>query len=243
MSTGQPGTPAQRVFGRAAREVAIYGVLLSAAVFIYLLVHAYGERLPMPGRPAAQLGVAAGPPGGHDADVMLHILIALSVIIAVARIGGIIFRFLRQPAVIGEIVAGIMLGPSLLGRIWPAAFGYLLPPLIAPFLDVLAQLGIILYMFLVGLELDPRSCPQWAGCGGDFARQYCGSIPTRDGACVEALSRSGHGGYPVHRLFAVRRRLDVGNGVPGAVADFERSWPEQDLARDHGAHLRGGSMT
>lgn len=157
MSNGQPGAPAERELSRAAREVAIYGVLLSAAVFIYMLVHAYGERLPMPSRPAAQLGVAAGPPGGHDADVMLHILIALSVIIAVARIGGIIFRFLHQPAVIGEIVAGIMLGPSLLGRICPAAFGYLLPPMIAPFLDVLAQLGIILYMFLVGLELDPRS--------------------------------------------------------------------------------------
>ena len=149
MSTGQPGTPAQRVFGRAAREVAIYGVLLSAAVFIYLLVHAYGERLPMPGRPAAQLGVAADP-GGHDADVMLqHPDRAVGDNRSCAH-GGIIFRFLRQPAVIGEIVAGMMLGPSLLGRIWPAAFGYLLPPLIAPFLDVLAQLGIILYMFLVG---------------------------------------------------------------------------------------------
>ena len=87
---------------------------------------------------------------------MLHVLIALSVIIAVARAGGMVFRFLHQPAVVGEIVAGIMLGPSLLGRVWPAAFGYLLPPTVAPFLDVLAQLGIILYMFLVGLELDPQ---------------------------------------------------------------------------------------
>ncbi len=134
----------------------IYGALLSAAVFIYSLVHAYGERLPMPTRPTTQLGIVAGPSGGHDADVMLHVLIALSVIIAVARAGGMVFRFLHQPAVVGEIVAGIMLGPSLLGRVWPAAFGYLLPPTVAPFLDVLAQLGIILYMFLVGLELDPQ---------------------------------------------------------------------------------------
>lgn len=105
-------------------------------------------------RAPADLGVAGGPAGGHDADVMLHILVALAVIIAVARAGGMLFRFLGQPAVVGEIVSGIMLGPSLLGRVWPAAFAYILPPTVAPFLDVLAQLGIILYMFLVGLELD-----------------------------------------------------------------------------------------
>jgi Kef-type K+ transport system membrane component KefB len=157
MSTEVKVAQSRAVFGRAAREAVIYGVLLSAAVGIYLIVHSYGERIPMPTRAPAQLGVVGGPAGGHDADVMLHVLIALSVIVAVARIGGMVFRLLRQPAVIGEIVAGIMLGPSLLGRIWPGAFNYLLPPLVAPFLDVLAQLGIILYMFLVGLELDPQA--------------------------------------------------------------------------------------
>lgn len=141
---------------RAAREALIYGLLLSAAVLLYLLIHTYGERLPAPTRAAAQLGAVAGPPGGHDADVMVHILLALSVVIAFARAGGMLFRLLQQPAVVGEIVAGIMLGPSLLGHVWPRAFAYLLPPAVAPFLDVLAQLGIILYMFLVGLELDPE---------------------------------------------------------------------------------------
>ncbi len=142
------------VLNRAVREILLYGVLLSAAVFVYLVIHRYGEQIPMPTRAAADLGVAAGPAGGHDADVMLHILIALSVIIAFARAGGMLFRFLRQPAVVGEIIAGIMLGPSLFGSIFPVTFNYILSPMVAPFLDVLAQLGIILYMFLVGLELD-----------------------------------------------------------------------------------------
>jgi Kef-type K+ transport system membrane component KefB len=150
-SSVPPGEP---VLHRAAREALIYGLLLSAVVLIYSMIHAYGERLSPPARPAAQLGVVAGPAGGHDADVMLHILVALTVIIACARLGGMLFRLLRQPAVVGEIVAGILLGPSLLGRVWPAAFAFVLPPTVAPFLDVLAQLGIILYMFLVGLELD-----------------------------------------------------------------------------------------
>ena len=142
---------------RAAREVLIYGLLLSVSVLIYLLIRAHGERLPLPTRAPAQLGYVAGPAGGHDAYVMLHILVALAVVIALTRAGAMLFRFLHQPAVVGEIIAGIILGPSLLGSVWPAAFAYLLPPMVAPFLDVLAQLGIMLYMFLVGLELDARS--------------------------------------------------------------------------------------
>lgn len=156
MSTERSGAGPEGALNRGAREALIYAVLLSAAVFLYLIIRKYGDQLAQPTRAAAQLGVAAaGPPGGHDADVMVHILLALSVVIACARLGGMLFRFLHQPAVVGEIVAGIMLGPSLLGHVWPGAFTYLLPPAVAPFLDVLAQLGIILYMFLVGLELDP----------------------------------------------------------------------------------------
>ena len=141
---------------RFVREALIYGSLLSCAVGAYLLIRQYGERLPLPTREPAQLGAAAGPVGGHDASVMLHILIALSVVIAVTRAGGVLLRFFRQPGVVGEILAGILLGPSLLGRLWPGASAYLLPPMVAPFLDVLAQLGIILYMFLVGLEIDAK---------------------------------------------------------------------------------------
>ena len=59
---------------------------------------------------------------------------------------------LSQPPVIGEVVAGILLGPSLLG---PAVSALVLPPAVAPFLGVIAQLGVVLYMFLIGLELNP----------------------------------------------------------------------------------------
>jgi Kef-type K+ transport system membrane component KefB len=57
--------------------------------------------------------------------------------------------------VVGEILAGILLGPSVLGRFAPAAQAYLLPHEVAPFLGVLSNVGVILYMFLVGVELDP----------------------------------------------------------------------------------------
>ena len=86
--------------------------------------------------------------------MLLSVLLALTVIIITARLMGLLFSKLGQPAVIGEVIGGILLGPSLLGRLAPDAQAVLLPATALPFLNVIAQLGVILYMFLVGLELD-----------------------------------------------------------------------------------------
>jgi Kef-type K+ transport system membrane component KefB len=87
---------------------------------------------------------------------MFHLLLALAAVIVAGRLLGVVFRWIGQPPVIAEVIAGILLGPSLLGAISPAAQQYLLPDSIKPGLEVIAQLGIILYMFVVGLELDLR---------------------------------------------------------------------------------------
>jgi len=86
--------------------------------------------------------------------MLLSVLLALTVIMVTARIVGAIFTRLNQPSVIGEVIGGIMLGPSLLGRIAPGLQAQVLPADAAPMLGILSQLGVILYMFLVGLELD-----------------------------------------------------------------------------------------
>ena len=86
--------------------------------------------------------------------MLLSVLVALTVIMVTARVVGALFKRLHQPAVIGEVVGGILLGPSLLGRLSPETAAVLLPSEAAPFLGVIAQLGVILYMFMVGLELD-----------------------------------------------------------------------------------------
>lgn len=88
--------------------------------------------------------------------MLLSVLVALTVIMVTARVVGALFKRLNQPAVIGEVVGGILLGPSLLGRLSPDLAAVLLPAEAAPFLGVISQLGVILYMFLVGLELDLR---------------------------------------------------------------------------------------
>jgi Kef-type K+ transport system membrane component KefB len=89
--------------------------------------------------------------------MLLSVLLALTVIMLTARLVGSVFAKFNQPAVIGEVVGGILLGPSLLGRIAPDLQASLLRPEAAPLLGVIAQLGVILYMFLVGLELDLHS--------------------------------------------------------------------------------------
>jgi Kef-type K+ transport system membrane component KefB len=84
------------------------------------------------------------------------ILIEVLVVIGGSRLVGWIFRSIDQPLVIGEIVAGIALGPSLLGWLAPDLSALLFPTSAIPFLNVLSQIGLIFFMFLIGLELDPK---------------------------------------------------------------------------------------
>ncbi|RBY83199.1 cation/H(+) antiporter [Blastococcus sp. TF02A-26] len=85
---------------------------------------------------------------------MAYVFVDLAVIIVLARLAGRLAVRLGQPAVVGEIVAGIALGPTLLGALPGNLDEHLFPPDIRPFLTVLAQLGLVLFMFLVGLEVD-----------------------------------------------------------------------------------------
>jgi len=90
------------------------------------------------------------------APVEVIVLIDLAIILSVARVGAAIARRLGQPEVIGEIVAGLALGPSLLGLLPGDLPQVLFPPEAHPFLAMLGQLGVVLFMFLVGYELDPQ---------------------------------------------------------------------------------------
>lgn len=84
------------------------------------------------------------------------VLAEVSIVIGLSRLVGQAFRAIKQPQVIGEIVAGIMLGPSLFGMIAPQWAGALFPKESIPFLEVLSSVGLIFFMFLIGLELNPK---------------------------------------------------------------------------------------
>jgi Kef-type K+ transport system membrane component KefB len=90
-------------------------------------------------------------------DLTFHVLLALAVVLIAGHVLGRLLAAVGQPPVIGEVVSGILLGPSLLGRIAPGAETYLFPDSARPALGVVAQLGVILYMFVVGLEFDAGS--------------------------------------------------------------------------------------
>lgn len=91
----------------------------------------------------------------HLTTVVL-VLIEVLIVISLSRLVGFGFRWIHQPLVIGEIVAGIMLGPSLFGLIAPDLAATIFPGEAVPFLEVLSQVGLIFFMFLIGLELDPK---------------------------------------------------------------------------------------
>jgi Kef-type K+ transport system membrane component KefB/nucleotide-binding universal stress UspA family protein len=99
-------------------------------------------------------------------SLILILVAQIILILALSRVMGTIFRYLHQPQVMGEMVAGIMLGPSLLGWVAPELWAHLFRPDTIPglgirsdptvYLGVLSQIGVIFFLFLVGLELDPK---------------------------------------------------------------------------------------
>lgn len=123
--------------------------LISGLCAIYALV-LYGQALfPAPPAPPLALNAMAG-----KSNALLSTLFALLTVILVARLVGAAFKLLGQPQVIGEVVGGILLGPSFLGTLAPEVAQTLLPPEVAPVLGVIAQIGVLLFMFVIGLEMD-----------------------------------------------------------------------------------------
>ncbi len=86
---------------------------------------------------------------------LFKLVLQLTVILAVCRVTGSLFRKFGQPRVVGEMFAGILLGPSLLGWVAPGISAYLFPPASLGFLNALAQIGVVVFMFLVGLGINP----------------------------------------------------------------------------------------
>jgi len=90
---------------------------------------------------------------------MLHLstlVCQIAVILIVCRVVGGLFRLIHQPRVVGEMFAGILLGPSLLGWLAPGWSGLLFPPSSLGYLSALSQVGMIIFMFLVGLRTSPK---------------------------------------------------------------------------------------
>lgn len=136
------------------RRVALL-IILPTVVVAALVVALFAVGAGLSG-PDVSASTAADDAAIDTHDVLWRLFLAASIIIVLARVFGALFRSIGQPQVVGEIVAGIALGPSVLGALFPALTDDLFTGEVLPVIEILAQLGLIVFMFLVGLEFDPR---------------------------------------------------------------------------------------
>ncbi|MDP9042235.1 MAG: cation:proton antiporter [Bacteroidota bacterium] len=147
-----------------ARNFTLYaGLIIIFGGLIFYLLHT-GKKLDHAITQIPKTGVSDPAGGGFFSglfqtnvnDALPRLLLQIIIIIATTQLLGSVFRKIGQPAVIGETVAGILLGPSLLGLLFPSVFHFIFPVESLPNLRFLSQLGLILFMFIVGMELDIR---------------------------------------------------------------------------------------
>jgi Kef-type K+ transport system membrane component KefB len=164
----------------------------------------------------------------------LLLMLQLAVIIIAARIFGALFQLIRQTAVVGEMVAGIVLGPSILGHLFPLLHGRLFPAESRDALNLIAQVGVLAFMFVVGtrVELDvfrrhtrTIAAVSAAGIltpfllGGALAfflhDAFASSIPRVPFVLFVATAMSATA-FPVLARITIERKLDA--TVPGKTA-------------------------
>jgi Kef-type K+ transport system membrane component KefB len=164
-STLEPARMPSR--GGSAPAFIAYVLMLAGAVGAFFAIRRLGETLVAPESPARAIAVTSLTAG--SVDIVAHVLAVLAAVIGLGFVLGRMFRFLGQPAVIGEVAAGILLGPSLLGAISSDAMHALVPGSeadphgrVLAAVQSIAQLGVVLYLFLVGLELNGAKLRQQA---------------------------------------------------------------------------------
>lgn len=120
-------------------------VIAAVVVILALIAAGLVHAVPVVGR--------LGELGNGGWLLIVRFLLAIVLIVAVARLGGWVAARCRQPRVIGEMVAGIAIGPSLLGQFAPGVELALFPAELMPHLSLIAQLAIVYFVFLLGAEL------------------------------------------------------------------------------------------
>lgn len=133
----------------------------------------------------------AGHPAAHPGSLtpiqfLWRLYVGVAVIGGLASLGGVAARRIGQPSVAGQMVAGLLLGPSALGTLTPSLMHLVLPAPILPDLNLLAQAGLAIFMFTVGTEFDHRVLGRQSGVIGTaslammtvpFALGVAGAVP------------------------------------------------------------------
>jgi Kef-type K+ transport system membrane component KefB len=136
------------------KAIRAYILLVGLPLLLLLYVLKTGNSLTAPPWTALQAKAAA--PAAPAPFNLFLLVLQVGVVIGVSRVVGILFRKIGQPQVVGEMVAGIMLGPSLLGWAAPDLSKFIFPGASMGYLNALSQFGLVIFMFLVGIELNPQ---------------------------------------------------------------------------------------
>jgi Kef-type K+ transport system membrane component KefB len=150
----------ERALWRALIGPLVYSLMLAAGVASFFAIRSVGETLQAPAASLAESSRELSESAGK-VDVVFHVLATLAAIIILGQLFGRVLRWFGQPPVIGEVLAGLVLGPSLLGT-WSPQLAHLFVPgaeadpagIVVSALTAISRLGVILYMFLIGLELN-----------------------------------------------------------------------------------------
>jgi Kef-type K+ transport system membrane component KefB len=159
---------------------------------------------PVSGVPDAAVAIGSLHAAAGSPDrLVVRLFLDLAIVVVVAVLAGALARRIGQPSVVGEILAGLALGPSLLGLLPGDLTGVLFPADVRSLLSAMAQLGLALFMFLVGYELDPA---RLAGAGRTAAAVSAAAIavPFAGGFAVVAVlwrDDGGDGGWMPLGLF------------------------------------------
>lgn len=137
------------------RKLLFYSIMLALGLTLEVWFLHSGADIQAPPPPAGESRAVLHSEHGGGLNALAMTLVQIIVIVGFGRIVALSIRRLRQPAVVGEVAAGILLGPSALGLIAPDLFARLFPPSSLSTLLMLSQIGLILFMFLVGLEFSP----------------------------------------------------------------------------------------
>ena len=141
---------------RSARwhHLVLYAASLSIAGAVLAVVLPVGARLEAGHAAVTAAAATAGRPSLGPDELMARVLLAVAAVVVLARLAGALFERIGQPPVIGEIAVGVALGPSLAGALFPDATAFLFHDDVIGVLEVMAQFGLIFFMFLLGLHLD-----------------------------------------------------------------------------------------
>jgi Kef-type K+ transport systems, membrane components len=133
-----------------------YALMVGAPILALAAILEYGASSLAPTEIPALARDAAGSGIGSSVLNLVILLLQIAIVVVAARSAGMIARRMGQPQVVGEMAAGILLGPSFLGVWAPQLYHALFPPSSLGHLGTLSQVGLLLFMFMVGMEFDPR---------------------------------------------------------------------------------------